>query len=145
MTFKLISWLWALSRWGPGQLPLLPCPRARPGLVSLPVSRASLTKYRLLNNSDGGNRIVLKANMELEDLFRMFRDGFSLEWPNFGKGKGCENRGGRCGYDSILGKVDCFYEVVHICGALIEYGWLRRCTGEPFLDSRRREDDDDLF
>ena len=56
------------------------------GLVSLPVSRASLTKYGLLNSSDGGNRIVLKVNMELEDLFQVFRDGFSLEWPNFGEG-----------------------------------------------------------
>ena len=78
------------------------------GLVSLPVSRASLTKYGLLNSSDGEDRTVLKANMELEELLRVFRDGFSLEWPNFGECEGCENRGGRCGYDSVLGKVDCF-------------------------------------
>ena len=84
------------------------------GLVLLPVSRAILTKYGLLNSSNGGNRIVLNANMELEDLFRVFHDGFSLEWPNFSEWEGCENKGGQCGYDSVLGKVDCFCEVVHI-------------------------------
>ena len=106
------------------------------GLVFLLVSPAILTKYGLLNSSDGGNRIVLKANMELEDLFRVFCDGFSLEWPNFGEGEGCKNRGAQCGYDSVLGKVDYFCKVVHIFQPLIEYGWPRRCSGEPFLDSR---------
>ncbi|RVX12748.1 Rust resistance kinase Lr10 [Vitis vinifera] len=83
------------------------------GLVSLPVSRASLTRYGLLNSSDGENRMVLKAHMELEQLLHVLRDGFPLQWSSFGVCESCKNKGGRCGYDSILGKVDCFCEAGH--------------------------------
>ncbi|XP_057960791.1 rust resistance kinase Lr10-like [Malania oleifera] len=88
--------------------------------VAMPVSTASLTKARLLNDTKenianivlvDGFGVFNKGERERRRVLAdIFSDGFSLQWPSLSDCENCRNRGGRCGYDSSSRLIDCFCE-----------------------------------
>lgn len=89
-----------------------PAPEAAPGgcgLVSVPVSSASLSLYMLVNGSVGDEPVLsdglgLMGKDKSEErrrsvLVQVLGEGFPLQWGTSSACDNCRKSGGRCGYD----------------------------------------------
>lgn len=54
------------------------------------------------------NRKAFLDTPNVTGLAYWLGDGFPLQWPDFEECTGCNNTGGRCGYDGSSGKIVCF-------------------------------------
>ncbi|CAK9159513.1 unnamed protein product [Ilex paraguariensis] len=127
-------YLWEDESWN---LTRLVPPRGRPvetpggcQLVTLPVFRASLSRYGFLNGSGGRGG---SGDRQMKLVFEVLSDGFPLEWLTIEDCTTCNQTGGRCGYDSSSGRILIGDLRTNSCGSLQNITISTVIDGGPFL------------